>query len=91
MAKQKTISYHVSHSFVDSKGNTISFATQLYQIGVYGIVNNNPAMQGNFEPKQIVKIEKHLNKQLDNGEITDLKFGREIKVEQVNGFLEEVV
>lgn len=90
MAKQKTISYHVSHSFVDNKGNTISFATQLYSIGVYGIVNNNSAMQGNFTPQQIVKVEKHLNKQKENGEITDLKFGRQIEVAKVDGLWQEV-
>jgi hypothetical protein len=91
MAKQKTITYHVSHSFVDSKGNTITFATQLYQIGVYGIVNNNPTMQGNFTPQQIVKIEKLVNKQKENGEIKDLNFGRQIKVAQVNGLWQEVI
>jgi hypothetical protein len=86
MAKQKSFKYHTSHSFVDDKGNTISFATQLYQIGVYGIINNNPTMQGTFKPKDIVKIEKQLNKQKENGQITELTFGREIEVAEVDGF-----
>jgi hypothetical protein len=90
MAKQKTITYHKSHSFVDNNGNTISFATQLYQIGVYVIINNNPTMQGNFNPKQIVKIEKELNRQKENGEITELNFGTPITVAEVDGFWEEV-
>jgi hypothetical protein len=90
MATTKKFKYHKSHSFVDSRGNKISFATQLYKIGIYGIVNNNPSMQGNFTPQQMVKIEKQLNKQKENGEITELTFSLPITIEKVDGFWQEV-
>ena len=50
MANKKW-NYHKSHSFVFGKEKTkISFLTQLYRIGVYGIMNNDAASQGNFTP-----------------------------------------
>lgn len=91
MATIKKFTYHKSHSFVDVKtGETITFATQLYQVGVYGIVNNNSAMQGSYEPKLIVKAEKNFKKLQEQGIIKDLTFGTPITVSEVNGFWEEV-
>jgi flagellar basal body rod protein FlgC len=87
MAKLKTFTYHKSHSFVDVKtGQKITFATQLYQVGVYGIMNNNSSMQGNYEPKDIVKAEKNFVKLQEQGIIKDLVFGTSITVAQIDGF-----
>lgn len=85
--KTKKIKYHVTHSFVEVETDVKhSFITQLYQVGVYGILDNNPSYQFNLTPQQIVKIEKRLKKQLENGEIKDLEFGREITVTDESGF-----
>ena len=55
----KKYKYHTSLSFVDvESGETFSFLTQLYQIGVYLIINNNPALQYNLAPSSIMKQEK---------------------------------
>ena len=91
MAKLKTFTYHKSHSFVDVQtGQKITFATQLYQIGVYGIMNNNSSMQGSYEPKDIVKAEKNFIKLQEQGIIKDLIFGTPITVAQIDGFWKEV-
>lgn len=91
MAKLKTFTYHKSHSFVYvESGQKQSFATQLYQIGVYGIMNNNPSLQGNFEPKDIVKAEKNFKKLQEQGIIKDLVFGTPITVAQIDGLWKEV-
>jgi hypothetical protein len=84
------IKYHVSHSYEDLKGNVTSFLTQLYSIGIYGIVNNDPQMQGSYTPQAIKKIEKNLKKAEEKKEIKKLTFGREITVTNESGFWEEV-
>jgi hypothetical protein len=89
--KQKTFTYHKSLSFIDlESGQKHSFATQLYQIGVYGILDNNSSMQGNYEPKDLVKTETKLKKLQKAGVIKDLVLGTPITVAEVNGFWEEV-
>jgi len=88
--KKKIFKYHVTHSFTDIESNKkVSMATQLYQVGVYGIINNDPALQMSIKPSDMVKIERNLNKQLREGKISDLEFGREIIVED-NGLYNEV-
>lgn len=87
MAKYK---YHTSHSYKTKDGTKISFQTQLYQVGVYGITNNDPSIQGNYMPGQIVSIENRLKKQEAAGNITDLVFGREITVSNDTGLWKEV-
>ena len=88
----KKYKYHISHSYYHKESNEkIHFLTQLYQIGIYGIVNNDPALQGSFSPNKIVQIEKHVKKELEEGNISDLEFGREIIVRKdKDGFWEEV-
>lgn len=87
--KNKTYQYHTSHGFTAKDGEKITFNTQLYSTGVYGIINNNAGMQGSFEPKDIVKMEKVLKNSLEKGEIKDLVFGALIKVEYTeNGYVE---
>jgi hypothetical protein len=89
--KSKKWKYHTSHTCTDVKsGQKITFVTQLYKVGVYGILNNDPAMQMNLTPNQMVLLEKKLNKDLKKGEIKDLKFGHEITVSDETGFYEEI-
>jgi hypothetical protein len=90
MAKIKKWNYHVSHSY-KIKGRECVGLTQLYQIGVYLIVNNNPKLQFNITPNQMVSMEKRMRKSFEKGEITDLEFGREITViENESGLYEEL-
>jgi len=89
MSKKWT--YHRSHSFINSKGKTTSMITQLYQIGVYAIIDGNPALQFSFTPSDIVRIEKQLKKDLSNNEISSLEFGLPITVtKNEDGLFEEV-
>lgn len=91
MAKKWT--YHVSHEYIEaSTGKKFSFISQMYLIGIYGIINNDPAMQGTFTPQKIRRMEKMLKKTEKDGDISDLTFGKEITVTLNNeGYYEEVV
>lgn len=91
MAKTKKWKYHITHSFKGSDGKKYSGLTQLYQIGVYMIADNNPRLQFNITPNQMVSMERRLEKSFEKGEISDLEFGREITViENEEGFYEEL-
>jgi len=82
--------YHQFHSYTTKEGEKVSFVTQLYKVGIHGIVNNNPVLQGNYNPGQLVTLEKKLHKQQAKGEITDLVFGAKITVSDETGLLEEI-
>jgi len=86
----KKITYHKSHSFKDTEGVSHSFLTELYKIGVYGILDGDPSMQGGYSPTQIVKIEKGLSKLAKKGKITDLQFGNPITVQKIDGLWKEI-
>ncbi len=86
----KKYTYHVTHNFTTEKNEKVSFVSQLYQVGVYAIINSNAALQFNLLPSDIVKTEKKLTKDFNSGKITDLRFGREITVSDSSGFWEEV-
>ena len=88
--KLKIYTYHVSHCFVE-RDKKMEMMTQLYQIGVYAIVNNNPALQLSLLPKDVVNIEKELKKGIASGKISDLIFGREISVYEENGMWKEKI
>lgn len=83
--------YHTSHKYKDIESNSeVSFISQLYRVGVYGIVNNDSANQFNMTPKDIVKLEKALKNAEKLGLISNLEFGREIKVKKIDGFFVEI-
>ena len=89
--KAKKWRYHIWHSYLHIETNQkMSCLTQLYQIGVYAIVNNDPSQQFNLKPQDMVKIEKMLQRDLEEGIIKDLEYGREIVVSDETGFWEEV-
>ena len=85
------ITYHKSHSFIDNEEKSHTFLTQLYKIGVYGILDNDSNFQGDFTPQQIKKIESNLQKQVDNKEIKEFTLGIPITVTDKTGFWEEVL
>lgn len=90
--KKKIYKYHTSHSYKDvATGLTSQLTTQLYQIGVYGIINNNPSLQFSTSPSKLMSTETKLKKAESKGEITDLKFGRLIEVQEVDGLWKEVI
>jgi hypothetical protein len=80
--------YHISHEFTEN-GVRHKAQTQLYKLGVYLILDDDAALQFGVNPKDMVKVEKNLNKRLKNGEITDLTYGRSITVHEKDGFFEE--
>lgn len=87
---KKPITYHKSHTFTDNKGDKHSFITQLYQVGVYGILDGNSGMQGNFTPSQIKRMENNLQKAKDKGEIKSFELGILITVTDESGLWKEV-
>ena len=89
---KKKWKYHISHKYVIVEGGIeVQMLFQLYQVSVYGIINNRSDLQGSYTPKGIMSIEKHLQKDLDKGKIRDLEFGREITVTiDDNGLFVEV-
>lgn len=86
---KKPITYHVSHSFIEN-GSKVTCLTQLYQIEVYGIINNDPANQFCISPIYVVKVEKQLKRKNKEYIISNLEFGRAITVTDESGFWEEV-
>lgn len=84
------VTYHQTHSFTDCQGVSHSLATQFYQIGIYGILDNNSSMQMNLTPKELVKIEKKLVKNEKEGKISNLSFGSAITVSDKSGLWEIV-
>ena len=84
----KNITYHKSHTFVEN-GKKAKCITQLYQIGVYLIINDDPAEQYTMQPKDIVK-RRTFKKEEKKGNITNLEFGIPITVTKESGLWEEV-
>ena len=87
--KSKTITYPQTIKFTDN-GKEQSLITQLYEIGVYGIWNNNSRLQGGYEPNQLQSLKKKLIKAQKDGKITNLEFGRDITIEVIDGFNKEI-
>jgi hypothetical protein len=91
MAKKRNYTYHTHHSFTVVKdGSKVTCTTQLYQVGVYGIVNNDSSMQFNWTPSYLVKLEKRLKKDEADGKITDLVLSNQITVNDESGLWKEV-
>jgi hypothetical protein len=89
MAKKWT--YSRSLTYKDTEGNVHTALSQLYSIGVYVIIDDNPRLQYSVTPAQMVKIEKSIKKDFEKGLITDLVLGVPITViRDENGFYVEV-
>lgn len=85
----KNVTYHKSYKYMEND-ESIVILTQLYQVGVYCIVNDDPNMQFGLDPIQLVKLEKKLKLAEKKGEITNLEFGIPITVTDKSGLWEEV-
>lgn len=90
MAKKKQWKYYASSEITHPDGELESYQSQLYQIGVYVIFNNNSAQQVSFTPAKIQKMCKQIQKDVENGTLKAVKWGREIVVEEVDGLYVEV-
>ena len=87
--KNKTWTYHKSHIAIINNDIKIKFGTQLYDIGVYAIINDDTDAQMSLTPKEMVKFEKQLKEQLDNHQIDSIEWGSEITVEETDaGYVE---
>jgi hypothetical protein len=85
--KSKIYTYPVSAAWTED-GVKMSYMTQLYQVGVYIIFNNDSSMQGNMKPSQMLKLVKKLKDGEKAGRITGLCPGCEISVSNKTGFWE---
>lgn len=86
----KKYNYHKHSSYIHN-GVKTSMTSQLYQTGVYIIIDNNPALQFNLTPSQMVSREKKLIKGFKDKEIEDLVLLGEITViKNEDGFWEEL-
>jgi len=88
--KKNKWKYHLTHSFKDEdKEHTC--ASNLYQTDIYMIIDDNPSMQYSMTPSQMMRMESDLKRLAKKGEISDLKFGRELTViKNENGMYEEL-
>lgn len=86
----KSITYHKTHSYKDKEGKEFSCLTKQYQIGVYGIVNNDSSLQFTQSPDGMRKLERKLKKEEEAGKIYDLSFSYPIKVVEVNGLWQQI-
>ena len=75
----KKWNYHKSHSFV-VENKKMNCVTQLYQIGVYGIINGDSSIQFIMSPASMVTMERKMKKNFKKGNISDLEFGVPITV-----------
>lgn len=77
--KKKIWTYSPFHSF-KCKGKECTMQTQVYQIGIYVIYDNDSACQSTATPANIIRLQNKLRKAEKAMEITDLKFSAPIKV-----------
>lgn len=84
------VTYHRSHSFIDLKGVNHSFITQLYKVGVYGILDGKSSLQDNFTPQRIRTMENALKKGVKDNKIKSFRLGMPITVTDKTGLWEEV-
>ena len=84
---EKIYSYPISMFIKFNDNTTFQYETQLYQIGVYITINNNPRLQFNLTPQ---RMERFVNKILKDDNIKSINEGRIVNVQKVDGFLKEV-
>ena len=82
----KVFKYNTSATFA-FEGEQLSIATQLYQVGIYVIVNGH---QTTLTAKGAQKLFNEIKKDFASGKIQNLVLGREIAVFDDGGLLKEV-
>lgn len=65
----KIYTYHKTIKVINNDDTTETLTTQLYNIGVYCIVNNDPRLQFTSSPPKLVKQEKELKKKVESKQI----------------------
>lgn len=85
------VTYNTYHSFKDKDGKKHTMTSQLYQVGIYVIFDNDSTQQGSLTPQKIRKIQNKLRKYGKAGLISELCFGPEITVSDDSGFWKEIV
>jgi hypothetical protein len=85
--KQKIYSYPRSMFIEYNANSTFQYVTQLYEIGVYIIINNDSQLQFIFSPKD---MEKFVKKMLKDDKIKSVDKGSIVNVQEVDGFFKEV-
>lgn len=90
MAKKKQWKYYASSEITHPDDTIEKYQSQLYQTGVYVIFNDNSTQQASFSPAKMQKMCKQMQKDVENGTLKAVKWGREIVVEEVNGLYVEV-
>lgn len=85
------IAYPRTISFIDAKSKQkYVLATQFYEVGIYGIWNNDSSLQQAYTPQNLVTIKKRLIKAQEKGKITDLEFGRDITLSDESGLWKQI-
>ena len=82
--------FYKSATIITPEGKEETFQSQVYQIGIYIIFNNNSSQQGSLSPAQMEKMCKAMQKDLEDGTIKEIKWGPIVTVKKVNGFWKEV-
>lgn len=85
------VTYNTYHSFKDKDGKKRTMTSQLYQVGIYVIFDNDSTLQGSLTPQKIRKFQNKLRKDEKAGLISELCFGPEITVSDDSGFWKEIV
>ena len=82
--------YHKAHKYTTLDNDEVRFISQLYQLGIYAIINDDSSLQFNLGIKDVVRMEKKLNKSFKEGKIKDLEFYSPITVTDEGGLLKEI-
>lgn len=80
--KEKQYTYPTWVKVIYKDDNEDFIQTQLYSVGVYAIINNDPALQFTITPKSILNMVKKLKKSIEqvNSNIKEVQEGATITV-----------
>jgi hypothetical protein len=87
----KEWSYPVSATWTNNKDQKEHYATNLYQTGVYLIINDKPKLQFNLTPQDMQDTYEAMLEDEEAGHLSDIKWGRKIVVIKEKGFYKEKV
>lgn len=83
--KSKVYHYPCSISYLTKEGQEVNIHTQLYALGLYVIINNDPAKTFST-PQSMEKQKKKLIEAEKEGLIRDLRFGPEYSAVKIDNF-----
>ena len=85
----KKYTYHTGYTYTVN-GKEHNMLSQLYQMGVYVILDGSPSQQYNVTPDQMVSSEKSIVKAEKEGKINNLVLNNKITVQEVDGFWTQI-